>query len=807
MTNYTRAEARTIVDGLDLGPLNERMSSPGELRFGKNGSLSIDLDGNRYYDNEAKEGNGLLDLVMINKSLCNIAAAFQWAEQQLGVGAGDGGAKHGNGACGNGGNGVDPFANRDVKFKKANKGNGTSASAEQTPDAPPRIVATYAYVDENDQLLFEVVRFEPKKFLQRRKPTTTDAPESIKRGWVWSVKGARQVPYRLPELLAAIEDGGTVFFCEGEKDVDNLAKLSIPASCNAMGAGKFPAEIAACFKGADLILIPDNDKAGREHAALIGSSLRGVARRLRVLEPPDLPEKGDVSDFLAAGGSAEALYDLASAAPLFDEWAAKQPTPDLEGDDAADGPLPLFPPHSDAEPYPVEALGSTLSRAATAIASKCQLPLAMAAQSVLAAASLAASAHADVKLPFGHKQPISLFCLTIAESGDRKSTADKEALWPLRKREEALREQYVEAMRDYKVAHAAWEAQKRKIAGSGKLSYQQRQMALQGLGKEPERPLEPILTSTDPTIEGLAKHWPYLPAAFGVFSTEGGTFTAGHGMKDENRARTAGGLSELWDGVPMKRIRACDDRPSWLYGRRLSLHLMVQPGVAAAFLSSERLKDQGLLSRFLLAQPDSLAGTRLYRAPSPDDDAAINAYGARLLSILEAEPALANNRRNELAPLALPLSSDATEAWIKFHDHVERQCKGELFPIKAFANKAAEHAARIAAVITVIENIKAMEIGADAMKNAITLIDWYLGEACRLDHDVLITSELRRAAALLKWLQAQPDKKVHVSHILRLGPDTTRTKKQADEALKILTEHRWVSVVSKRPCIIEVAAS
>jgi Protein of unknown function (DUF3987) len=98
-------------------------------------------------------------------------------------------------------------------------------------------------------------------------------------------------------------------------------------------------------------------------------------------------------------------------------------------------PLPLFPPLSEPEPYPVDALGATLSRAAKAIASKAQVPTAMAAQSVLAAASLAVCAHADVMMPYGQGRPLSLFFATVAVSGDRKSTADNEALWPITKRE------------------------------------------------------------------------------------------------------------------------------------------------------------------------------------------------------------------------------------------------------------------------------------------------------------------------------------------------------------------------------------
>ena len=104
-----------------------------------------------------------------------------------------------------------------------------------------------------------------------------------------------------------------------------------------------------------------------------------------------------------------------------------------------DEPVPLFPPIPPSAPYPVDALGSLLAKAANAISNKIQVPVAMAAQSVLAAAALAAQAHCDVRLPFGQQRPLSLFFVTVAASGDRKSSADNEALRPIRRYEICLK--------------------------------------------------------------------------------------------------------------------------------------------------------------------------------------------------------------------------------------------------------------------------------------------------------------------------------------------------------------------------------
>jgi len=469
--------------------------------------------------------------------------------------------------------------------------------------------------------------------------------------------------------------------------------------------------------------------------------------------------------------------------------------------------LPLFPPLPDAEPYPVDALGGTLSRAANAIASKVQVPGAMAAQSVLAVASLAACSHADVMMPFGQPRPLTLFLATVAASGDRKTTADNEALWPVRKYEKGLREEYDIAIEEWRIDHGAWSAQKRKIESDGKISLMERKVALVALGKEPEKPLSPFLICGDPTIEGLTKNWTGARAALGLFTAEGGAFTGGHGMNDDNRLKTGAMLSELWDGLPIKRIRAMDGI-TILPGRRLAMHVMIQPRAATAFLSNEELRDQGLLSRILVTRPESAIGTRSYKEAIISDDAAIKAYGARLLYILEADPALAEGKRNELAPRALPLSAEAIAAWIAFHDHIEKQlgARGNLTTIKVFAAKAAEHAARIAGVITIVEDLYAKEIGQEAMRHALTLMAWYINEALRMQESGVTDPELYRAAALLEWLHAQPNECVTFRDILKFGPNQLRTKAAADASLATLAAHGWLSEASARPRIVKAVA-
>jgi len=181
--------------------------------------------------------------------------------------------------------------------------NGSSKAPQK------REVANYRYCDANGNLLFQVVRYEPKDFRQRRpKPNGQE-------GWEWNLNGVAQVPYRLPELLQNTHK--PVYVCEGEKDCDRLAALGLTTTTNAGGAEKWSNGHAVYLAGRNVTIIPDNDSKGIAHANKVAKSLVGLAESVRVLILPGLPSKGDVSDWLDAGGTVEELFALDDATP---EW-------------------------------------------------------------------------------------------------------------------------------------------------------------------------------------------------------------------------------------------------------------------------------------------------------------------------------------------------------------------------------------------------------------------------------------------------------------------------------------------------------
>ena len=174
----------------------------------------------------------------------------------------------------------------------------TSTRSDPQP-GKKRIVATYNYTDDGGALLFQVVRFVPKDFRQRR---LDDAGN-----WVWKMAGVQRVIYRLPEVLDAIERRQTVFVCEGEKACDALAARGLTATCSPGGAGKWRAEYAQWFGGAEVIVLPDVDAPGQAHAGQVVRALTRVVWRIRIVSLPGLQAKGDVVDYLEACHTASDL--------------------------------------------------------------------------------------------------------------------------------------------------------------------------------------------------------------------------------------------------------------------------------------------------------------------------------------------------------------------------------------------------------------------------------------------------------------------------------------------------------------------
>ncbi|WP_374292892.1 YfjI family protein [Paenirhodobacter enshiensis] len=460
-----------------------------------------------------------------------------------------------------------------------------------------------------------------------------------------------------------------------------------------------------------------------------------------------------------------------------------------------EGPQPLMREIPPGEAYPVEALGP-LREAVEAVQDITQAPVAIAAQSALSVASLAVQGFADVQT-LGGDAPCSLFCLTIAESGERKSSCDRLLMKGLREHERAGAAEYKNAFAEYEVAREIWTQKRKRLmgeaAGSDKIKATGAEADLRALGNEPRPPLYPRLTAQEPTFEGLLKLYQIGKPSLGLFSDEAGGFIGGHAMNSDNRLKTIAGLSQLWNGDTVDRMRSGDGASEYP-GRRLAMHLMAQPVAARPLLADPQASGQGFLARFLITEPPSLIGTRLRRGHDAGSDAAVAAFTARLRAILET-PLPTGDNPQELAPARLPLSQAAKDRLWRFYEAIERsQGAGQVMEqVRAYASKAAEQAARLGAVLTLWANIEAPDVTDDAMRCGIILAGFYLKEARRLAEAGLVSEETAKAETLRKWLlESWAHDDVTPREIVQFGPNSLRDVKALSGPLGALLKNGWL---------------
>ncbi|GGL57632.1 hypothetical protein GCM10009091_43910 [Pseudomonas brenneri] len=441
-------------------------------------------------------------------------------------------------------------------------------------------------------------------------------------------------------------------------------------------------------------------------------------------------------------------------------------------------PRPLIESNPVAEPYPVQALGGILGPAVERMAEVIGVPQALAAQSVLAASALATQGHAGLQLD-GRNYPLSLYLITVAASGDRKTAADRCALLPARQWEREQWQRYREQLARYRAA----QRQAHRIRPGD--PEPANEMSLEA------EPSAPRLITTDPTIEALIKGLCHDLPSMGLFCDEGGQFLGSSTMSRDNRLKAVTTLSSLWDGSPIDRARSMAGESLRAYDRRLSLHLMLQPYLAMQLLSDPLLQGQGILGRCLMTWPTSLAGQRSYQAVDLSKDAALKRYHHRLLALFYQPWSLSADGALQLSKLSL--SPLARRRWIDLHDAIEAQLGefGELASVRPSGSKAADNLLRVAGILAVVEESSVVEV--DHIQRASALVGYYLTEIQRLTEQEPVCRVKEEADRLLRWLQVKDWKRFSIRDLNRNGPRFARkSSRHVAKLLVELIDHQWL---------------
>lgn len=547
---------------------------------------------------------------------------------------------------------------------------------------------------------------------------------------------------------------------------------------------------------------------GKHHAEhVIGLALRHVASEIEEPIGRALAREWD----RLTGGRAAAIFEAAdphysATAPLTKASIFK-----LAKECGWSGEVPWRKPEPltakiEPEPYPIDALPDTIRAAVEEVAAFVKAPMPLVASSALAALSLACQAHIDVKRAERLHGPVSLFILTIADSGERKSTCDSFFISAIRDYERETAEAMKPEVKRHQAAIAALAAEREGIlsaikdAGKKGKPTDKMQGDLELLEQKiPEPPRVPRMILGDETPENLAwslaKQWP----SAGVLSSEAGVVLGSHGMGKDSAMRNLALLNVLWDGGEHSIGRRTSESFA-VRGARLTMGLMVQETTLREYFnkSGGLARGTGFLARFLVAWPKSTQGQRPF-TEAPANWPALAAFHRRIAEILNQPVPI--DEDGALTPTMLSMAPDAKAAWVEYHDFIESKLRsgGELYDVRDVASKSADNVARLAALFHTFEHGMGGAIGVEAVERASLIAAWHLSEARRFFGELALPAELADAARLDSWLIEHC--KQERTHLLptreaqRLGP--IRDHERLTAALRILEELDRVRVAQE----------
>jgi putative DNA primase/helicase len=270
-----------------FGEPNKELSTKVELRFGTNGSISVNAQNGTWYDFERNEGGGVLDLIKREARFNSDRECFEYLKHK----------------------GLRTTGPSNGSDRRRSTVRSRKVVAEQYPYQ--NVDGALAFVVERFEFQLEDGAFVLTKAGKRKKSFRQKRPDPERPGaFLWNVDGVPAVPYRLPKLLKAIAAKRVVVVVEGERKADLLWSWNVPATCCSGGAKKWRAAHAKYLHAADVVILPDADDAGHEHVKTVAASLQGLAASVRVLELPGLGPKEDIVDWATKGGTVEQFNEL-----------------------------------------------------------------------------------------------------------------------------------------------------------------------------------------------------------------------------------------------------------------------------------------------------------------------------------------------------------------------------------------------------------------------------------------------------------------------------------------------------------------
>lgn len=661
-----------------------------------------------------------------------------------------------------------------------------------------QIVATYNYEDEDGNLLFQKVRYEPKDF-RCRVPDGTG-------GWGWKIGGIRRVLYHLPAVI----ESPIVFVAEGEKDCDLLEKMGYAATCNFDGAGKWDDSYTPCFNGKLVYILADNDTSGKKHAAVVYQAIKAVASDCRIVELPGLKESQDVTDYFQNGGTIEEFNRLCLDAPQGVPESFETINQKSDKEVPVDGWWPVVPfDDMDRPEFPLDTVPSCLSGFAQIVrevSASNQTPPDMTALLLVTIAAACLGGTVKVVTNNRYTELATLFTAIFAPSGTRKSSVYGALIRPVIEYQKRLRADMKVEIEGNKneldILKKQIDRLKKDIARtSGEEvtglwdELHEKEEALAGFAKPTELPL--IYLETDFTVESLAPKINANGGTLALFDHEGAFWNEVAGRYTQGQSQTNDLILKSYDGhaVTVSRVGRGD---IFIEHCCLAIGLIVQPTKIEDLKSKKTLDETGLIPRFILSVPADTVGYRKVQT-SAVPHMVYEDYNRRIEALFGLR---------QLNEIVLTMDDQTTERFKRYCESIEVRLRDgqDLYSMRAWASKLTGRVARMAAVLhcyaypdTVPDRPR---IDADIMDFAIGLSEYLIVHAKATYQILNLTADVKIARKILRTLEkyTASEEVLQISKgdlwgRIKNSDKSIQTVSSIAGALDILIDHNYIRQV------------
>ena len=693
-------------------------------------------------------------------------------------------------------------------FAEDKGGTLAQLAAELGWEAPPvvamstqtvaQLVASYEYRLGDGTLAYVVDRFEPKDFRMRR-------PDGDR--FSFNLKGVAPLPYRLPELLTAQQSGRTIFVVEGEKDAARLQATDLVATTNHGGAGNWTSAHSQYFKeGAEVVVLSDNDPPGRKHGLSVAAQLLERGCRVKIVDLPGLPEKGDVSDWLDVGNTIDDLATLISSLSYItiEDLQTRQLSAEFDGIEL------LAIDRTELPGFPLDALPPVFQEFVRHEAEATQTPPDLAGMLCLAVGAASVARHVRIKLAEGYSEPLNLYVGVVMAPANRKSAIVEDVTRPITDRERELQEEakseIARAKTRYEAAQLRIEGLKTKLRKTD-LAPERRsevEAELETLSVDLEQadiPPYPKLITDNCTTERVASLLGEQEGRIAIFSAEGTMFEIVLGRYAKGRSD----FDIFLKGHAGDTVRY--DRqgrsPIMVDKAAITIGIAFQPSVLLSLGECKELRGKGLIARFAFVIPRDLIGERdVDPAPVPANIRL--QYHQTIRALLEIAPEI-DPETKEKKPRWLKLSSQANRLRLEYARTHEKKLPlgGELHSIQDWAGKLPGLISRVAGILHLAAHTQTLtpwdiEVAAETYGNAIKIGE-YLTRHALAAYRMLQADPVRNLSVdIIEWAQKKGLRKVsrrEIFNVFRHRSVIGGTMTGLDPVLKFMELHGCIKVV------------